>query len=170
MRLGSIIRPVFTFAMGFAAIALMTATTPTPSPAPEAAPPPKASPAAAGKVDEPAATLVTIKEPAPIGNKKNEFSTRTDVRSCSEGSKECSIDTFLISKDVVSGEINWERRLFYRTYQFSKDTAPPVILVRSLKFVGRKMVHVTNDRSDSFEVDVNRGHMKKPKKAREYSR
>ena len=166
-----LVRPVFTFALGFAASALMTATTPTPSPAPEAAPPPKASPAATGKVDEPStATPVAIKEPTPVKNKEHEFSTRTDVLSCSENSKECLIDTFLVAKAIDNGELAWERRLFYRTYQFSKDAPPPVTLVKSLKFVGKKMLHVTNDRHDVFEVEINRGHMKKPKKPREYSR
>ncbi len=171
MRLGSNFRPVFTFALGFAAIALMTATTPTPSPAPEAAPPPKATPLPAGTSAESAmSTPVAIKEPAPIKNKVNEFSTRTDVGSCSENSKKCSIDTYLVAKALDNAELDWERRLFFRTYEFKKDTPPPVIKVKSLKFVGKKMVHVTNDRGDVYEVEIKRGHMKKPKKPREYSR
>src|SRR4051812_49267493 len=93
----------------------------------------------------PAATAtpaVVVPEPKPIKNKKWEFSTRTEVHPCSSG--ECSIDTFVIAKKVENGELDWERRIYFRVYEFGQDAAAAAIPVKSLKLVGSTLLHAVN--------------------------
>lgn len=139
------------------------AQTASPAPATTNDAPPATTAAAATPTPTPA-----VREPTPIKNAKMEFSTRTDIHPCTSG--ECTIDTFVVAKKRDNGDLDWERRIYYRKYEFAKDAEPPVIPMKTLKFVGGKMIYATNARGDTYELETVHGHMKKPKSPKEYKK
>lgn len=116
------------------------------------------------------APISPSKEPAAISNKTLVVSIRTQTNVCTTPGPACTIDTFLVAKAKDNGELVWERRLYFRPYEPTKELAAQIIEVKSLKFLGPKMIQVKNAKGDTFNVEAGHGHMKKPKETKEYAK
>jgi hypothetical protein len=104
-------------------------------------------------------------------DKKNSYSIRTQTQECTaEHSEKCEISTFVVSKELASDFLIWERRIYFQHYDPAKPVDSQTITVKSLSLVRGKVLVVKNSRGDSFELAVDHGHLKKPKDARDYSK
>ena len=110
-------------------------------------------------------------EPTPIRDKNFEYSIRTDVQVCSgRPGEKCLIDTLVVAKSADNGELVWDRRIYFRTYEFNKDLPSQIIAAKLIAFKNKKMILVKNARGDSFELETGHGHLKSPKQPKEYSK
>lgn len=123
-------------------------TSPTTTPVPTVAAPPSEAPA--------------------LHDKVNDYSVRTDSRPCMNSTESCSFDTIVSATARDNGSLVWERQIYTVTYDMSAKEKPH-IAIKSAKLAG-KLLKITNAKGDTFDLELSHGHMKSPKKPRDYTK
>ncbi len=126
--------------------------------------------ASATPVATPAATFPAPASEAPaLNDKDNDYTVRTDIRPCAGSAEPCSFDTIVTATARDNGSIVWERQIFTVTYDVAAKEKHK-ITIKTAKFVGKKLLRVTNSKGDNFDLELTHGHLKSPKKPRDYSK
>lgn len=161
MNLRSLALSIFTLQMATAFSGTLAHAQKTPSASP--------TPAVVATAT-PAPTVPAPPSEAPaLNDKANDYSVRTDSRPCASGTEVCSYDTIVSATARDNGSIVWERQIFTVTYD-AAATEKPKITIKTAKLVGKKLLKVTNSKGDTFDLELTHGHLKSPKKPRDYSK
>lgn len=77
----------------------------------------------------------------PVVEQGNEFSYRVEKTSCKK-SPTCGMQVFLVSKNVASGKLNWERELYQKAFDPKMETDVQTIYPKSLKLKEKNVIAI----------------------------
>ncbi len=77
----------------------------------------------------------------PVISEGSEFTYRVEKTSCKK-STNCGMQVFLISKNVASGKVNWERELYQKAFDPKMETDVQTIYPKSLKLKEKNVIAI----------------------------
>ena len=137
----------------------------------EAPPAPKTPPTSEAAVSAPVSQAPASEAP-PVHDKLNDYTVRTDAHPCTgstEKENACIFETSAIATTRENGSIVWERQIYSVSYK-PTDKEKPRIGIKSAKLKGKNRLSITNTKGDTFELELGHGHLKSPKKPRDYTK
>lgn len=99
----------------------------------------------------------------PVVDQGSEFSYRIEKTSCKK-STSCGMQVFLVSKNVASGKINWERELYQKAFDPKMETDVQTIYPKSLKLKEKNVIAI-DEKGSKYIVKSETGDLVIPLKS-----
>ncbi|MBC7465188.1 MAG: hypothetical protein H7256_04290 [Bdellovibrio sp.] len=103
-------------------------------------------------------------EVKPISKNGHEFSFRIKNSSCQEN-EACALQVFLISKDVKTGAVKWDRELYQKLFDRKLEIDVQWVFPKSLSYNNKKQLVVTDERGSMYKVNSENGKLIQPLKS-----
>lgn len=99
----------------------------------------------------------------PVVSEGNEFSYKVEKTSCKK-SPSCGMQVFLVSKNLASGKINWERELYQKAFDPKMETDVQTIYPKSLKLKEKNVIAI-DEKGSKYIVKSQTGDLVIPLKS-----
>lgn len=103
-------------------------------------------------------------EVKPILKNGQEFSFRIKNSGC-HADEACSMQVFLISKNIKSGEVKWQRELYQKLFDRNLETDVQWVFPNFLAYNKKKQLVVTDERGSTYKVESGSGELIQPLKS-----
>lgn len=99
----------------------------------------------------------------PVVSEGNEFTYKVEKTSCKK-SPSCGMQVFLVSKNLASGKINWERELYQKAFDPKMETDVQTIYPKSLKLKEKNVIAI-DEKGSKYIVKSQTGDLVIPLKS-----